>query len=203
MRRILTIDFDCIMSPCIKLYNEKCVGNENATVIWNRLSNELDINNFLCYDAHTLESITLLIQRSVGAGAKLIPIENHHEIIKELNLASDEKIDLVNIDFHHDIWYNTEAKVSLSNFDTYNCADWVGYLMHNNNINSYEWYKMPNSDMFNEHLDTLFTVKSNRDIKDIDEKFDAVYFCLSPQWVPYKYHHLYDLIVKLFGGTKI
>ena len=29
--KILSIDFDTIMFPCIKLYNEYCAGNENDT----------------------------------------------------------------------------------------------------------------------------------------------------------------------------
>lgn len=191
------------MSPCIKLYNDKSLGDENPTVIWRRLSDEMGIDNFLCYDATTLRNITLLIQRVISSGASLIAIEEHHKIIDDLKLTDGEKIDIVNIDFHHDIWYNQNSLSDIDSFDTYTCADWAGYLIRKGFANSYTWYKMPNSDIFMGEVDVPYTVKTSREIPDINDKFDAVYFCLSPQWVPYKYHHLYDLIVELFGGRKL
>ena len=146
--KILSIDFDCIMSPCIKLYNDKCFGNENPTLIWKNLSQERNIDNFLCYDAKTLEDITLLIQKAVNSGAVLIPITEHQNIIDNLDMNSDQKFDVVNIDFHHDIWYNEENITMIEMFDEYNCANWVGYLIKKNKLNSYTWYNMPNSDLF-------------------------------------------------------
>ena len=191
------------MSPCIKLYNDKCLGDENSTIIRKRFFDEMNLDNFLCYDARILTNITLLIQRVVNSGAPLIAINDHHEIIDDLNISDIEKIDLVNIDFHHDIWYSSTSLSNIDSFDTYTCADWVGYLIRKNHINTYTWYKMPNSDVFTDNLDVEFNVKTSREIADIDDRFDAVYLCLSPQWVPYKYHHLYDLIVELFGGRRI
>lgn len=32
--RILSIDFDAIMFPCIRLYNDSCAGQESDTQIW-------------------------------------------------------------------------------------------------------------------------------------------------------------------------
>ena len=203
MKKILSIDFDCIMYPCIKLYNDKCHGDENPTIGWKKLSIEMDIDKFLSYDAQVLEDIILLVQRSVSNGAVLIPIQEHQELVKHLDMESDEKIDLINIDFHHDIWYNRDSISSIKLFNQYNCADWVGYLMKKDKLNSYTWYKMPNSDMFLDNMDIPFTIKKIKEIKELDEKFDTIYFCLSPQWVPYKYHHLYDLIIKLFGGKPV
>lgn len=200
--RVLTIDFDCIMAPCIKLYNEKCFGDENPTVIWNALSNDLNIDNFLCYDARILEDIILLIQRSVNSGAKFVSIVDHQNVVDVVkDLRDDEKIDLVNIDFHHDVWYNRESLNSIEMFDQYNCSNWVGYLYKTDRLNSYTWYKMYGSDLFDcKELSIPTTIKKNSEIKGLDGSFDVIYFCLSPQWVPYKYHHLYDIIVKLFGG---
>lgn len=204
--KVLSIDFDYIMSPCIKLYNSYCAGNENATVSWNRIENELGIEKFLCYDAESLKQIALLIQRNVQNGARLIPIEEHQEIIGKLsNLSDSEKIDLVNVDFHHDIWYNPDALENIINFDDYSCADWVGYLYFKNKLNSYRWVKAANSDMFNNSTgeEIPLEVLGKKDLPNIENDFDVIYFCFSPQWVPYKYRHLYELIIEMCKGEPV
>ena len=45
----------------------------------------------------------------------------------------------------------------------------------------------------------IFTSITNLNdfIDNTDFQFDDIYFCLSPQWVPYKFHHLYSLIATL------
>jgi hypothetical protein len=194
------------MSPCIKLYNNYCSGNENATVIWNRLENELEIEKFLCYDAESLKNIALLILRNVKNGAELIPIEEHQEIINKLSCLTEcEKIDLVNVDFHHDIWYNPDSLENLINFDDYSCADWVGYLYFKNKLNSYKWVKAANSDMFkNSTAEKIpLEILGKRDLVTLESDFDKIFFCFSPQWTPYKYRHLYELIIEMCKGESV
>lgn len=204
MEKILSIDFDCIMYPCIKLYNDSCHGNENPTVEWKNIESRQNIDNFLCYDAKILEEIALLIQRNVKNGSKLIPITNHQDIVEYINLVDNEKIELANIDFHHDIWYDEDSIDRITHFDEYTCANWVGYLYFKNKLDSYTWVKMPNSDLFMpSNEDVPLTVLRSTEIKDLSNDFDRIFLCLSPQWVPYKFHHLYDLIVKLFGGNSL
>ena len=59
--KILSIDFDTIMFPCIKLYNDYCMGNANDTQIWNQLEFERDISQYLKYDANAYHNIVKLI----------------------------------------------------------------------------------------------------------------------------------------------
>ena len=194
------------MSPCIKLYNDKCHGDANPTEFWNRLNDQMDLDKFLCYDANILESIALIMKRNVDNGASFIPIEEHQQIVDRLKTDEEMKIDLVNIDFHHDIWYNRESINAIDMFGEYSCADWVGYLYQKNMLNSYTWVKMPNSEPYGASVidkidkDFQMTILRSRDILDLSSDFDEVYFCKSPQWVPYKYIHLYDLLVKIIGG---
>ena len=195
--KILSIDFDYIMSPCIKLYNNYCAGDENATVIWDKLEHDLEIEKFLCYDAQALKKIALLIQRNVKNGAELIPIEEHQEIIELL--PKEETIDLVNIDFHHDIWYSPEAVENINNFNEYNCADWVGYLYLHNRLTSYKWLKAPNSDVYKGE-EISYEILGKNDFANIGNDFSKIFFCFSPQWVPYKYRHLYELIIEMCKG---
>ena len=194
--KVLSIDFDYIMSPCIKLYNNYVCGDENATVQWNDLESRLDISSFLSYDANSLIEIASLILRNVKNGAKFISIKEHQEIIPAISHCDD--IELVNIDFHHDIMYGPVSKVNIADFDKYSCADWVGYLFMKKKLSSYTWIKAPQSDPYYQELMEIdYNVGSHRDIKDLPNDFDYVVFCLSPQWVPYRYQHLYDLIVRM------
>lgn len=203
IKKILSIDFDYIMYPCIKLYNEKCAGNGNPTEIWNILEHDLEINNFLSYDAKALLSIAKLIKYvKDNFNAIIIPIQEHQEIVDDL-LTKDynnSTYDLINIDYHHDIFYRKSDITQARNFNKYNCSNWVGYLFISDKINSYSWIKAPNSDLYTKAIkDIDYTILSRSDIDDYSlfDNIDTVYICFSPQWVPYKYKHLYDMIIEL------
>ena len=77
VKKILSIDFDIIMYPCIKMYNDKVGGDANSTQLWQGLENDLDISNILSYDWITLKNIAQLIAKSKNVHF----IKEHQEII--------------------------------------------------------------------------------------------------------------------------
>ena len=199
--KILSIDFDAIMFPCIRLYNEYCYGNENATTIWRQLEFDRDINQYLSYDANVYKNIGKIIFKNIKNGAKLIPIQEHQMLVDHLKKYDllDLQFDITNIDYHHDIAYNRNSFVEME-FDNYTCADWAGYLMTLNPETTLTWVRCPGSSPYNEDIKEFtntITVKRIDEIVDLDDDYDLIYFCLSPQWVPYVYHHLYDLLIDL------
>ena len=199
--KILSIDFDAIMFPCIRLYNEYCYGNENATTIWRQLEFDRDINQYLSYDANVYKNIGKIIFKNIKNGAKLIPIQEHQMLVDHLKKYDllDLQFDITNIDYHHDIAYNRNSFVEME-FDNYTCADWAGYLMTLNPETTLTWVRCPGSSPYNEDIKEFtntITIKRIDEIVDLDDDYDLIYFCLSPQWVPYVYHHLYDLLVDL------
>lgn len=199
--KILSIDFDAIMFPCIRLYNEYCYGNENATTIWRQLEFDRDINQYLSYDANVYKSIGKIIFKNLKNGAKLIPIQEHQMLVDHLKKYDllDLQFDITNIDYHHDIAYNRNSFVEME-FDNYTCADWAGYLMTLNPETTLTWVRCPGSSPYNEDIKEFtntITIKRIDEIVDLDDDYDLIYFCLSPQWVPYVYHHLYDLLIDL------
>lgn len=206
---ILSIDFDIIMYPCIKLYNDKVGGKENPTLLWNNLTNYYNIGQNLFYDAKTLHDISLLMIQAIQKGAKFIPITNHEEIIdylKTQNLLNTENpISLTNIDFHHDIYYNDESILATKYFNDYNCANWIGYLLIQKYLADLIWYKAPNSDLCQiNSVDELFqdriSIKSIQNLNDVNsQNYDYVFFCLSPQWIPYHFTHLFTLLCDIFN----
>ena len=202
---VLSVDFDAILYPCIQLYNDRVSGNENPTIQWKILERDLGIIDHLRYDAKMLSLIQDYMQKAVTFGAKFIPIVSHEEIIEHLKpeLKSGTNLDVLNIDFHHDIIYGKNHNDSIISYDEYYCGDWVGYLYLKNNLQKYRWFKAPNSSMFDLEEDwdkSLFEVYENQQLEKIVEDdrcikgIDYVFFALSPQWVPYQYHHLYYLI---------
>ena len=199
--KILSIDFDAIMFPCIRLYNEYCYGNENATTIWRQLEFDRDINQYLSYDANVYKNIGKIIFKNIKNGAKLIPIQEHQMLVDHLKKYDllDLQFDITNIDYHHDIAYNRNSFVEME-FDNYTCADWAGYLMTLNPETTLTWVRCPGSSPYNEDIKEFtntITIKRIDEIVDLDDDYDFIYFCLSPQWVPYVYHHLYDLLIDL------
>lgn len=220
IKRLLSIDFDIIMAPCIKLYNDLSSGGENSTVVWNNINNARGLEDkFLSYDANTYKDLVKLVRDIIefNRECKLVPIIEHHEIIDDLKTQEDyddTTYDLINIDFHHDIFYRPQDRNLIKSFDKYNCSNWVGYLFLKDKLDKYTWVKAGNSDLYDHQLDGKYKInfftESLRYIENVynnisdERKFspvniDTIYLCLSPQWVPYKYHHLYDLIVELFG----
>ena len=199
--KILSIDFDAIMFPCIRLYNEYCYGNENATTIWRQLEFDRDINQYLSYDANVYKNIGKIIFKNIKNGAKLIPIQEHQMLVDHLKKYDllDLQFDITNIDYHHDIAYNRNSFVEME-FDNYTCADWAGYLMTLNPETTLTWVRCPGSSPYNEDIKEFtntITIKRIDEIVDLEDDYDLIYFCLSPQWVPYVYHHLYDLLIDL------
>lgn len=111
----------------------------------------------------------------------------------------DLQFDITNIDFHHDIAYHRNSFVEME-FDKYSCADWAGYLLTLDKENTLTWVKCPGSSPYDDQIKEFqnsISIKRIDEIVDLDDDYDLVYFCLSPQWVPYVYHHLYDLLVTL------
>lgn len=199
---ILSIDFDIIMYPYIKLYNDKVNGGENPTKVWDFLS-LYNIEEYIAYDAITYKKIVQLLCKVKQNNGKIIFIENHEEVISHLKLYenySDMTFNLTNIDFHHDVFYNTDDIAISKYFEKYSCANWVGHLAVNNKLDSLLWVKAPNSESdflssFNIEEFCNFNIESINSVEQsfMNKKYDYIFICLSPQWVPYKLHHLYDI----------
>jgi hypothetical protein len=200
-KKILSIDFDIIMYPCIKLYNSKSSGDANSTQLWEFLEHEININSFLKYDAQTLKDIALLMKRNIQKGAKLYAIQEHQQVVDKLKKMVDyneTKFDITNIDFHHDIWYGPQDITDAKDFDKWACNNWLGYLYSKEKTTNIHWIKGPNSEKMREEENNIINqISGVRNIINQDDDYDIVFFCLSPQWVPYQYHHLYYLIIEL------
>ncbi len=206
---ILSIDFDIIMYPCIKLYNDKVNGSENSTVVWNILNDTMEIDKHISYDAKTLLLLGFLLKKAKADNSKIIALDEHQKIIDDLKTIDKYNSDIYNItnvDFHHDIFYRKEDESRVKYFDKYDCSNWVGYLYKNNKLVSYTWYKAPNSEIIRSSLidekdADKFIFKSigidDDNMELMKKTCNRVYLVKAPQWVPYKYIHLYNLLYSM------
>lgn len=219
--KVLSIDFDYIMFPCISLYNDMAGGDANPTQVWKQIEFERKLKEFLSYDANAYAALMDICVRNSLNKAKIIPIIGHEEIISYLETNCEEFFNnpaeniVDNIDFHHDVLYNKEDFNEIVNHANASCANWGGYLLFKDLVHQYTWYDTPHSTPFtlsqffapNEidnvevvqeikcRIDNNFKHKHFGDLMDIEDDYDIIFLCLSPQWVPYQFHHLYDLIV--------
>lgn len=200
-KTILSIDFDIIMHSCITLYNDDVEGNDNPIELWGWLEEEykLEDYNLLSGDFKTLFEIAKLL--NYNKDKPIYFIDEHQEIIDILQERSEYNTDtynIYNIDFHHDIWYDEDSPDEILDNDEYTCADWVGYLYLKKKLKQYTWLKAPNSDLLEIPIyGKNFNFNILR-LSDFDKlykiNFDEIYVCLSPQWVPEKYHYLYNIL---------
>jgi hypothetical protein len=206
-KKILSIDFDIIMYPCINLYNADVDGGDNPIDLWKELEDEYGFENYdiLTYDGRVLKEITKLLAENKDK--PIYFIQEHQEIVDNLKKGAgwgEDRYDVYNVDFHHDLWYRDTDFAEILKQDEYNCSDWLGYLFLTKKLTGLTWLKAPNSDppeikAYGSDLE-LQTLRIREFYKLHEIDFDEIYFCLSPQWIPQKYKIFYDIIKILIEG---
>ena len=216
---VLSVDFNIIMYPCIKLYDYHVMSNDNPGDFWNWLIHRFEINNHLSYDADVLHDIAAYMKSVVDNGAKFIPLNYHNEILTFVYTRDEPTpLNVVNIDYCHDIGLTNQDVEHVEYFNTSDSQSWMATLLHDGLIHDYTWVKAPNSDPMNLdiHVDRECNpddpspkyreISFRRYFKEInDTHFDRVFFSFSPTLVPYEYHHLYKLICDMInpGGSRV
>ena len=222
-KTILIVDFNIIMYPCIKLYMDALNDKENPEVIWQLLENNRGLTDeFLKYDANTYRKLVKFIQLAKESNnAKVYNAKNYTFITDRLMLKDvllndsdkDIKYDIINISYDHKLFNNPSSVERMSSFNSFSNDETLGYLFTNDKINNLFWIKAPNSPGVNLEFAGSFKdkIKFNSEsctvaFKDPDKLLDncnisEIYLVYSPYTVPYKFKHLFDLIVDLFVNT--
>lgn len=125
---IVSIDFDIIMGPSIEFYNH-FINDEHLF--------EHPLMQICNADLIHYNRLTKWIFKEIQhlSSSDIIFISNHHEIINYF--PSGEYLELINIDHHHDIFYNASNDL--------NCGNWVLHAFENHLIDSYTWIHNGNS----------------------------------------------------------
>lgn len=181
--RILSIDFDYFIDASMET-REMCFpdGHDNLSpamtrFLWDRRyefhDNLKDIGVTKDYD-------TMCEFLSNLKGGVALVADSHREIeniFKEIN--ADEDLELINIDFHHDMY--------VTGGDTLDCGNWLRFLVDLKPDAKITWVRREDSDV--ESLSGSFPYYHTTDITEVQGDFDYIFLCFSSPWTP---PHLFD-----------
>lgn len=183
----VTIDFDICLWQDINIYNN-AVGTFKSI---DSLIKENPILDYVRFDATLycrLTEFIVKVARKLPAN-KIHFITSHEEIVPLIKTETKEN-QMINIDNHHDIQYGSYVE----HIDYPQCGSWVKYLYQQNKIDSYIHVGTDNSDRpFDEDMSLLtdFFNVHRYDFNLLVEDTEELFICLSPGWVPAKYHDLF------------
>ncbi len=212
LKRVLSIDMDYIMEPCIQLYNDLVAGYHNERDIWERIKIERDIESHLEYNQSKLSFLfDIFLKALLEVDSDKVMFARNHDSILNLLCTEEGKsqiYDIVNIDHHHDILYSEDGHREVENFDFTSLNNWVWYLNKYNRVRKYTWVKNPNSQEFvepNTDFCLDFIYESTTDYLDpnlIEPRFDYVFVCCSPEWFPERYLHFFLILKQMAFNVK-
>ena len=189
MKNIITIDFDIIMAPCIGLYN-----NMVPEWSWEQLKRDFHQLKLLNADLVHYQRLSNYIHQVIQKIPKenIVFIENHGALNKYL---PNEKVNVYNIDHHHDCGYGPKEKLNNEKEEELNCANWVYDIARHGYLNFYTWIKNTSSSEEEPLYDGLINRKVNLSDCDLDKLPlpDLLVLCLSEPWTPPEYRPLYYL----------
>lgn len=190
---VLSIDFDIIMAPTIEYYNH---------MVPFRKWEDIQIENPYMYnpkaDLSHYNYLLCLLDKIITKEKDIYVAYNHKMIIDFL--SNVDIIDIINIDHHHDLGYHLEEN------EKDNCANWAKQLLKSGKMRNYIWAKNVNSqlpvDSIKKELESYnYTIADFNELKDkiADMKFDKIFLCMSPEWVPPYYQQLFYGILDLLN----
>ena len=195
LMNVLSIDIDWIMEPSIQAYNDFIYTNNGLSLddILLRhmpgISVEADFSKYL--------KIVRLLLKNIKEAQQTGWAQRHDDIVYFLDLKDNQKINLFNVDHHHDINYS-DIRPDNKYFKL-NCGNWIDYLASKNQINMYTWISNKTSIPPDDQL--LQALPNYIECKDIDMldnmTFDKIFVSCSPEWIPKKYHPLSDAITSI------
>lgn len=216
--KILCIDLNIIMSPCIRLYMDRVHTEENPGVVWQNLERSMGIGAHLSYDAgvllklanlikenrnaefivteHQKENVALIEERLCEARilCKGQELSSHQGKTDQKEIPDAEKTSSVtNIDFFCDAG-DAKARSSFG-FGVYNDDSWFGYLARNHQELDLCWIRATESSVSDSLIwENRMKIGLFSDTDKIFEGYDLVILSNSGQYVPYCYRHLGELL---------
>ena len=209
--KVLSIDLDYIMSPSIELY-ETLQHDGNPTTRWSQLFDYSDFRDchFIVDQGNLLFCFDVFLQALNKCDSVSFGYE-HDAILYDIKDKS--KIDLINIDHHDDVIephsvhardYEHALEIGYNEVCTANRVhegNWISWLVNQGKINSYTWIGNKNSsckrrNFFNQRIVPNYWNVEREDYKFDDYKFDHIFVCLSPQYIPKNHWHYFTMFMQ-------
>lgn len=220
--KVLSIDLDYIMGPSDYLYRH--FGWHNHPFIRWEMFYELSdcVKEDLIYDKQKLDFLKKLFFKSLNQ-CKNVKFGYEHDSIL-YHIKDFECIDLTNIDHHDDVlmndygYYDSDIqnyKSEYSHIKKYNKVDegcWIGWLNYHKKLRSLTW--IGNEDSINDDkqeyihsiVDDYKFICENYSKSISDYKFDFIFVCLSPQYIPLHHWNVMNWFIDTYehlSGNKV
>jgi len=176
--RILSIDFDYFidtdMNTRVMCFPD---GHDNFSpaltqFIWNSRYDFHDNIRDLGVIANYDKMCDFLKSRQAG---KILIADSHREIAQFFdNVKPDEDLEIINIDFHHDMY--------ITGGNTLDCGNWLRFLADLKPDADIKWVMREDSDT--EALTGEFPYTTTTDIDEVQGEFDLIFICFSSPWTP-------------------
>ena len=191
---ILSVDFDWIMEPSIRFYDEFAYGTRPLDEFLKESPGVTVKPDFKKYER--LAVYLRNVAATIAEPMHIAFFDDHDMIVNCINdiwKIGNKPYNIYNIDHHHDCGYGVQ---SLQDIDEQGltCGNWVA---HCTNLKDYTWINNKNSqvNIIDEVFKRFRRYQHTNDIRIVDYvKFDYVFFCLSPGWMPSELFPLYDVI---------
>ena len=212
---ILSIDMDYILSPCINLYNDLVHANTPPEKIWDKIAELRNADKHLSFENEALKyvfDVFVMALTRLQDKKNVMFALNHDAILFELASKKHEnaEFEIYNIDHHHDIYYNENARLDVDKYNATTLANWVWYLDKHNKLNRYYWIHNPNSLFPDKNIKSKgkmdgYLRDKLQQIYEVKE-WDYIFVCNSPHWLPRDYDVFFEMLIDIYQnmtGVKI
>ena len=215
--RVLSIDLDYCMDSCLNMIDSRDINpwiDENPVTRWKafeEFSVIPDQSVFIdqdkvdyCFDVYT---------KALEHCNNVIFAYDHDAILYRLEMDDAYDLEIINIDYHNDILNGSpfcnqthvfetiessfEYEVQTLEDDRVMEGNWIGWLYNKQKLKHYTWIHGTRSlgsgkgcELYKEYLGDGFDYFLKEVYTFDDYKFDFIFVCLSPIYVPKKYWNI-------------
>ena len=220
--RVLSIDLDYIMGPVIELY-QGLRWDDNPAIRWKMLYETSDFRDSHLYiDQSALMYCYTTFLKALKSNPTVTFGYEHDSIL--YGIPEGEKVDIVNIDHHDDIFHVSGFDEYAQGFDILrmeyeaicndnyvNEGNWGAWLFSKDQLNSFHWIRNETSrnvdrtEFTRELMGDVYKIylRDQYEFKSYD--FDHIFICLSPQYIPKIHWHYFTMFIiayEQFTGKK-
>lgn len=195
---VLSVDFDFFQNPQLNTFKKYPIGIDLPLNLSNSLWADAYLNhgkqiNRVEFDQRNYNILKTIICNQ----KKFIPIklsnshvEAYYFLLRLLNSSNKKKVNLVNVDMHHDIINNNEK---------IDCGNWIGNLAKSKMLGNFSWVAKPLSqEMYGLSDDDMVDMKAIFDLSCfVNMNFDAIFICRSNPWFPPHLDKYFAAVVRL------
>ena len=203
--RVLSIDLDYIMYPTENIFSDKAWDNHPLCRWHTFYAAETYTEEDLFHDEARLQFLKDLFSKAIKSCSNVKFGYEHDDII--YYIRDSETIELINIDHHDDVlmsdyeyfddeWENWNLEMyHAKHHNRVNEGNWIAWLEAKGKLESFTWIGNHRSISDNKHRWIAANIQgynfySTMNYDFGDAKFDHIFMCLSPQYIPpHLWHH--------------